>query len=83
VRGYLISTDTILPLQWEIVLLIVFMFARLWIDTSAFPCAGAQGQGSEKSGPAVESVLPLSAGAGKFVFNHRLIEGHMVEGFFT
>jgi len=36
VRAHLIGTRTILPLQWEFVLLIVFMFVMLWIGTVTF-----------------------------------------------
>jgi ABC-2 type transport system permease protein len=36
VRAHLIGTNTILPLKWELVLLIVFMFAMLWIGTATF-----------------------------------------------
>lgn len=36
VRAHLIGTTTILPLPWEMVLLVVFMFAMLWIGTGAF-----------------------------------------------
>jgi len=36
VRAHLIGTKTILPLQWEMLLLIVFMFAMLWIGTATF-----------------------------------------------
>lgn len=36
VRAHLIGTTPILPLHWEMVLLIVFMFVMLWIGTSAF-----------------------------------------------
>jgi len=36
VRAHLIGTKTILPLQWEMVLLIVFMFTMLWIGTATF-----------------------------------------------
>jgi ABC-2 type transport system permease protein len=36
VRAHLIGTNTILPLQWEMLLLVVFMFAMLWIGTAAF-----------------------------------------------
>ena len=36
VRAHLIGTKTILPLRWEMVLLIVFMFVMLWIGTTAF-----------------------------------------------
>lgn len=36
VRAHLIGTKTILPLHWEMVLLIVFMFVMLWIGTTAF-----------------------------------------------
>ena len=36
VRAHLLGTNTILPLQWELALLIVFMFVMLWIGVSAF-----------------------------------------------
>ena len=36
VRAHLIGTKTILPLQWEMVLLIVFMFVMLWIGIATF-----------------------------------------------
>ena len=36
VRAHLIGTKTILPLQWEMFLLIVFMVVMLWIGTTAF-----------------------------------------------
>jgi ABC-2 type transport system permease protein len=36
VRGYLLKTPTILPLYWELILLVVFMFAMLWLGTWAF-----------------------------------------------
>lgn len=36
VRAHLIGTKTILPLQWEMVLLVVFMFVMLWIGTVTF-----------------------------------------------
>ena len=36
VRAHLIGTNTILPLQWEMILLIVFMFVMLWIGITAF-----------------------------------------------
>ena len=36
VRSQLIGTNTILPLFWEIILLIVFMFVMLWIGITAF-----------------------------------------------
>ena len=36
IRANLIGTKTILPLPWELVLLIVFMFAMLWIGTVTF-----------------------------------------------
>lgn len=35
-RAYLIGTRTIMPIYWEIVLLVVFMFTMLWIGTSVF-----------------------------------------------
>jgi ABC-2 type transport system permease protein len=36
VRAHLIGTKTILPLQWEMALLVIFMFVMLWIGTSTF-----------------------------------------------
>ena len=36
VRGFLLKTPTILPLYWELVLLIVFMIAMLWLGAWAF-----------------------------------------------
>jgi ABC-2 type transport system permease protein len=36
VRARLIGTTPLLPLQWELALLIVFMFVMLWIGTAAF-----------------------------------------------
>ena len=36
VRSHLLGTKTILPVQWELLLLVVFMFAMLWIGTAAF-----------------------------------------------
>ena len=36
IRANLIGTNTILPLQWELVLLVVFMFVMLWIGTATF-----------------------------------------------
>ena len=36
VRAFLIGTRTILPIEWEIALLVVFMFAMLWVGTSTF-----------------------------------------------
>ena len=36
VRAHLIGTKTILPLQWEMILLVVFMFVTLWIGAAAF-----------------------------------------------
>ena len=36
VRSHLIGTKTLLPIQWELFLLVVFMFAMLWIGTAAF-----------------------------------------------
>jgi ABC-2 type transport system permease protein len=36
VRAYLLETPTILPLYWELVLLVVFMFAMLWLGIWAF-----------------------------------------------
>jgi ABC-2 type transport system permease protein len=36
VRAHLIGTTPLLPVQWELALLIVFMFIMLWIGTAAF-----------------------------------------------
>jgi len=36
VRGFLLRTNTILPVHWELVLLVVFMFVMLWLGTWAF-----------------------------------------------
>jgi ABC-2 type transport system permease protein len=36
VRGILLRIPTILPLRWELVLLVVFMFAMLWLGGWAF-----------------------------------------------
>lgn len=36
VRAYLLKTPTILPLYWELILLVVFMFAMLWLGSWAF-----------------------------------------------
>jgi ABC-2 type transport system permease protein len=36
VRGYLLKTNTLLPIAWEIALLVVFMFIMLWIGVWAF-----------------------------------------------
>jgi ABC-2 type transport system permease protein len=36
VRAYLIGTKTILPLNLEMILLVVFMFVMLWIGTATF-----------------------------------------------
>ena len=36
VRGYLLKIPTILPLRWELVLLVVFMAAMLWLGSWAF-----------------------------------------------
>ena len=36
VRGWLLQTSTILPIQVEIVLLIVFMFVMLWLGSWIF-----------------------------------------------
>ena len=36
VRARLIGTTPLLPLNWEMVLLLVFMFVMLWIGTAAF-----------------------------------------------
>jgi ABC-2 type transport system permease protein len=35
-RGTLLKTNTILPVQWEMVLLVVFMFVMLWLGSWAF-----------------------------------------------
>lgn len=36
IRGYLLKTTTILPIRWELVLLVVFMVVMLWAGTWAF-----------------------------------------------
>jgi ABC-2 type transport system permease protein len=36
VRGILLKTNTIFPLHWELVLLVVFMFVMLWLGNWAF-----------------------------------------------
>ncbi len=36
VRSHLIGSDTILPLQWEMLLLVIFMFVMLWIGITTF-----------------------------------------------
>jgi len=36
VRGYLLKTTTLLPIPWEIVLLVVFMVIMLWLGTWSF-----------------------------------------------
>jgi ABC-2 type transport system permease protein len=36
VRGYLLKTTTILPLHWELVLLVVFRVVMLWLGAWAF-----------------------------------------------
>jgi ABC-2 type transport system permease protein len=36
VRGILLKIPTILPLQWELVLLVAFMFVMLWLGNWAF-----------------------------------------------
>jgi ABC-2 type transport system permease protein len=36
VRGYLIHTQTILPIEWELALLVVFMFVMLGLGTTVF-----------------------------------------------
>jgi len=36
IRAYLLNTITILPIQWELILLIVFMILMLWLGTWAF-----------------------------------------------
>lgn len=36
VRAYLLKTPTIIPLYWELILLVVFMFVMLWLGTWAF-----------------------------------------------
>jgi ABC-2 type transport system permease protein len=36
VRGILLKIPTILPLRWEMVLLVIFMFAMLWLGSWAF-----------------------------------------------
>jgi ABC-2 type transport system permease protein len=36
VRGFLLKTNTILPIHWELALLVVFMFVMLWLGSWAF-----------------------------------------------
>jgi ABC-2 type transport system permease protein len=36
VRGYLLKTPTILPIHWELILLVVFMGLMLWLGSWAF-----------------------------------------------
>jgi len=36
VRGYLFTIPTILPLRWEMVLLVFFMIVMLWLGSWAF-----------------------------------------------
>ncbi len=36
VRGFLLKTNTILPLQTEVALLIIFMFVMLWLGVRVF-----------------------------------------------
>jgi ABC-2 type transport system permease protein len=36
VRGYLLKTNTLLPIEWEIALLVVSMFIMLWIGVKSF-----------------------------------------------
>jgi len=36
VRGYLLKVPTIFPLHWELILLVIFMFAMLWFGSWAF-----------------------------------------------
>ena len=36
VRGYLLKTPTILPIHWELILLVVFMAIMLWLGSWAF-----------------------------------------------
>jgi ABC-2 type transport system permease protein len=36
IRAQLIGTKTILPVQWELALLVVFMFVMLWIGITTF-----------------------------------------------
>jgi ABC-2 type transport system permease protein len=36
VRSYLLKTNTLLPIEWEIALLVVFMFVMLWVGVWAF-----------------------------------------------
>jgi ABC-2 type transport system permease protein len=36
VRGFLLKTNTILPIGWEMVLLVLFMFVMLWLGSWAF-----------------------------------------------
>ena len=35
-RGFLLKTSTLLPIHWELLLLVVFMFVMLWLGTWAF-----------------------------------------------
>ena len=36
VRGWLLKTSTLLPLQTEVLLLIIFMFVTLWLGAWVF-----------------------------------------------
>ena len=36
VRGFLLKTNTILPIHWELVLLVIFMVVMLWLGSWAF-----------------------------------------------
>jgi ABC-2 type transport system permease protein len=36
VRGFLLKTNTILPIHWEMILLVIFMVVMLWLGTWAF-----------------------------------------------
>jgi hypothetical protein len=36
VRGYLLNIPTILPIRWEVFLLVVIMFAMIWLGAWAF-----------------------------------------------
>lgn len=35
-RGFLLKTNTILPVYWELILLVIFMFVMLWLGSWAF-----------------------------------------------
>jgi len=36
VRGYMLKTTTIIPIQYEIVILVVFMFVMIWVGLAVF-----------------------------------------------